>query len=86
MRFLYRQAPLHLEFERGEEHISPSQLISGSSMRLLSIHSEPDTVWRRARRSLQYVRDWPANGNSPYSPLFCVSLLLAVGLIIEIGH
>lgn len=55
-------------------------------MRLLSIHSEPDTVWRRARRSLQYVRDWPANGNSPYSPLFCVSLLLAVGLIIEIGH
>ena len=47
---------------------------------------EFDSVWRRTRRCLEYVRDWPANGNSPYSPLFCLSLLLAVGLIIEIGR
>jgi hypothetical protein len=48
--------------------------------------SESDRLWQRARRGLAYARDWPANGNSPYSPLFCVSLLLAVGLIIEVGH
>jgi hypothetical protein len=26
------------------------------------------------------------NGNSPYSPLFCVSLLMGIALIIEIGR
>ncbi len=55
-------------------------------MKSLSIETVPDSIWRRVRRGLVYVRDWPANGNSAYSPLFCVSLLLAVGLIIEIGH
>jgi len=51
-----------------------------------SVDSEPDNTWRRTRHYLEYVRDWPANGNSPYSPVFCLSLLLAVGLIIEICH
>jgi hypothetical protein len=55
--------------------ISPSAASSGSGR-----------FWQRSRHILAYVRDWPANGNSPYSPLFCASLLLAVGLIIEIGH
>jgi hypothetical protein len=55
-------------------------------MSAMSVDSEPHNAWRRTRRCLEYVRDWPANGNSPYSPLFCLSLLLAVGLIIEIGH
>ena len=57
----------------------------GCHMTLLFADTKPDTVWRRARRGLTYVRDWPANGNSPYSPLFCISLLLAVALIVEIG-
>ncbi len=52
----------------------------------LSADADPDGAWRRTRRYLEYLRDWPANGNSPYSPLFCISLLVAVGLIIEIGH
>jgi hypothetical protein len=43
-------------------------------------------TWRRARRCLARVLNWPANGNSAYSPLFCVSLLLGVALIIEIGR
>jgi hypothetical protein len=48
--------------------------------------AEAETIWRRARRTLAHVRDWPANGNSQYSPFFCVSLLLGVALIIEIGR
>jgi hypothetical protein len=51
-----------------------------------SIPDESDSVWHLARRHLEYVRDWPANGNSPYSPLLCLSLLLTVGLILEVGH
>jgi hypothetical protein len=32
------------------------------------------------------VRDWPDNGDNPYSLLFCLSLLLVFGLIVKIGH
>jgi len=55
-------------------------------MTSLTPASESDSFRQRTRRVLEQIRDWPADGNSPYSPLFCVSLLLAVGLIIEIGH
>ena len=51
-----------------------------------SAQAEPDSIWRRARQHLAHMRDWPMNGNSPYSPFFCVSLLLGVALIIEIGR
>jgi hypothetical protein len=54
-------------------------------MTSLAAASESDNSRRRARRVLEHIRDWPADGNSRYSPLFCVSLLLAVGLIIGIG-
>lgn len=47
---------------------------------------ERNSFSHRARRVLAQIRDWPANGNSPYSPLYCVSLLLAIGLIIEAGR
>jgi hypothetical protein len=43
-------------------------------------------AWLRIRRCLKSVRDWPENGNNPYSLLFCLSLLLALGLIVKIGH
>jgi hypothetical protein len=55
-------------------------------MATISIDPEPLSAWRRVRRCLEHARDWPANGNNPYSPLFCVSLLLAVVLIVEIGR
>ena len=55
-------------------------------MTATSAETEPDSTWRRACRCLQRTRDWPANGNSAYSPVFCVSLLLGVALIIEIGR
>jgi hypothetical protein len=48
--------------------------------------SEPEGFRHRARRALERIRDWPFDGNGPYSPLFCVSLLLAVGLIIGVGQ
>jgi hypothetical protein len=55
-------------------------------MDTISIDPEPPSAWRRVRRCLEHVRDWPANRNSPYSLLFCLSLLLAIGLTIQIGH
>ena len=55
-------------------------------MTAISAETEPDSTWHRACRYLQRLRDWPANGNSPYSPLFCISLLLGVVLIIETGR
>jgi hypothetical protein len=54
-------------------------------MTSLAAASESDNARHRTRRVLEQIRDWPAGGNSPYSPLFCASLLLAVGLIIAIG-
>ena len=57
-----------------------------SSMTSIAVDSEPESFRHRARRFLEQIRDWPAGGNSPYSPLFCVSLLLAIGLIIEAGR
>jgi hypothetical protein len=62
------------------------QQTSGSPTDTISIDPEPVSVWRHVRRSLERVQNWPANENSPYSPLFCLSLLLAIGLIIEIGQ
>jgi hypothetical protein len=44
------------------------------------------SAWWRIRWCLKYVRDWPENGDNPYSVLFCLSLLLALGLIVKIGH
>jgi hypothetical protein len=55
-------------------------------MTLLAVDSEPEAFRHRARRVLGQIRDWPADGNSPYSPVFCVSLLLAVGLIVGLGQ
>jgi len=55
-------------------------------MRLIALHPRPQNVWRRLRRYLEHVRDWPANGSNLYSPLFCLLLLVAVGLIIGIGR
>jgi hypothetical protein len=78
---------LRLEFECPQAHILLDATNSSCAMTSPSAaFSGPDRFWQRARRSLAYIRDWPANGNSPYSPLFCVSLLLAIGLIIEAGH
>jgi len=59
---------------------------ASSPMNSLSVDSERDNIWRRTRRYFEYVREWPGGGNNPYSPLFCVCLLLAVGLIVKIGH
>jgi hypothetical protein len=55
-------------------------------MTSLAATSESNNLRDRALRFLAHVRDWPADGNSPYSPVYCVSLLLAVGLIIGIGR
>ncbi len=55
-------------------------------MSSLLVDTKPETVRHGLRHYLATIRDWPANGNSPYSPVFCVALLLAIGLIIEIGR
>ena len=61
-------------------------MISGLVMTSLAAASESDNLRHRLRRLLAHIRDWPADGNSPYSPVYCVSLLLAVGLIVGIGR
>jgi hypothetical protein len=55
-------------------------------MKLDNIDSKSHNPWWRIRRCLKFVRDWPENGDNPYSLLFCLSLLLGLGLIVEIGH
>jgi len=71
---------------RAGAHSRPSNEFRVPSMTSLAAASESDSFRHRTRRLLAQVRDWPANGNSPYSPLFCMSLLLGVGLIIGIGR
>jgi hypothetical protein len=55
-------------------------------MQSISADPEANAAWRGLGRALARVRDWPADGNSRYSPVFCISLLLGVALIIEIGR
>jgi hypothetical protein len=59
---------------------------SSPPMTSLFVDSEPDNIWRRTRRYFEYAREWPVSRNGPYSPLFCVSLLLVVGLFVKISH
>ena len=55
-------------------------------MRLNTADTEPHNSWWRIRRCLVYVRDWPENSDGPYSLMLSLSLLLAIGLIVKIGH
>ena len=55
-------------------------------MRLNTVDSQPRNALSRMRGRLAYVRDWPENSDGPYSLMLCLSLLLALGVIIEIGH
>ncbi len=55
-------------------------------MSSLSVGSKPGSIWSRIHHYFENARNWPANGNGPYSPLFCICLLLAVGVIVKIGH
>ena len=85
MRSLYRKPRLHLEFKCHREHIRPAA------------NSNPfhELKLCRFRTRQRLVPDAPVPGiraglagkrKQPYSPVFCLSLLLAVGLIIEICH
>jgi hypothetical protein len=47
---------------------------------------DSESAWWRIRRCLKIVRDWPEHGDSPYSLLFCLSLLLALALIVKVAH
>jgi len=85
MPLLYRHARADLEFECASAQICTRQRISGLVMTSLAAASESNNARARACRLFAHIRDWPADGNSPYSPVYCVSLLLAVGLIIGIG-
>ena len=86
MPLLYRHARADLEFECASAQICTRQRISGLVMTSGAVTSESNNVRARVRRLLVRIRDWPAEGNGPYSPVYCVSLLLAVGLIIGIGR
>jgi hypothetical protein len=53
-------------------------------MRLEAVDSESNKTWWRLRRGLRRVRDW--GGDSPYSPLLSLSLLLLVGVVVKTWH
>jgi hypothetical protein len=59
--------------------------LSSFAMKLDTADSKTHGAWRRLRRCLEYVRDWPERSDNPYSLVSCLSLLLALGLIVEIG-
>jgi hypothetical protein len=86
MRLLYCGDRVDLEFEFASAQICTRERISGLVMTSGAVTSQSNNVRARAHRLLAQIRDWPAEGNSPYSPVYCVSLLLAVGLIIGIGR
>lgn len=48
----------------------------------MSIPSATDEP-RRIRR---YARAWSGGTDSPYSPAFCIALLLIVGLAVKVAH
>jgi hypothetical protein len=55
-------------------------------MSFVTIDSESRSIWRRLRRSLQSAWSQPEAGDNPYSALFCLALLLVVGLLVKLGH
>ena len=56
-------------------------------MKLDIIDSEsPSAWWRRLCRRFKRLRDRPENGDSPYSLVLSLSLLLVVGVLVKIGH
>jgi hypothetical protein len=55
-------------------------------MKTVIVESESHSAWSRISHSLKSIRDWWERSNKPYSLVFCLSLLLAVGLIVTTGH
>jgi hypothetical protein len=81
MAHLYRWLRLHLEFECDREHLSGSQRISRYVMETAAIDPEPAST----SHSFGHAQNWATSATRPYSPLVCLSLLLAIGLAFEIG-
>jgi hypothetical protein len=48
----------------------------------ISVDPEPASTPRPVRRHLKRAWIFRENGNDPYSPVLCLSLLLTVGLLI----
>jgi len=55
-------------------------------MKLDPVDSQPHKALSRIRGHLAHVLDWPENSDGPYSLMLCLSLLLALGLIVKIAH
>jgi len=55
-------------------------------MSFVTIDSESHSAWRQVRRFMKPVWGGPVAGESPYSPLFCLALLLVVGLLVKLAH
>ena len=55
-------------------------------MQFETIDLESQSAWQWARRFLRLVWGWANDGDNPYSPLFCLALLLVVGLLVKLAH
>ncbi len=54
-------------------------------MNKISIDPVPAAASRHRLPSEVRARDCPASTKNPYSPLLCLSLLLAIGLLVKIA-
>jgi hypothetical protein len=55
-------------------------------MKLDTADFESHNAWWRIGHYLRQMRDWLEDGNGPYSPLLCLSLLLVVGVVAKTWH
>ena len=55
-------------------------------MKLEIVDLKSRQTWRRIRRHLKGAQNWFESGDSPYSPLLSLSLLLLVGVVVKTWH
>ncbi len=75
----------YLDFQCGREHVTNIQFWS-PTMKLEIVDLESRQTRWPIRRYLKGAQNWLESGDSPYSPLLSLSLLLLVGVVVKTCH